>query len=99
MEVGDEDVDLRFVAMLVGQAYHWEKGAEKIAEGKLAVDAKAGEDGGGCFALLASRGTFLMPKSIALRLIVVDVWPIFKMVPVGVCNHNSIISLNVGYFS
>lgn len=47
MEVGDEDVDLRFVAMLVSEAHHRQESAEKIAESKLAVDAKSGEDGGG----------------------------------------------------
>lgn len=46
MEVGDEDVDVRFVAMRVGEADHWEEGAEEVAEGEFAIDAKAGEDGG-----------------------------------------------------
>ena len=47
MEVGDEDVDFGCIAMSVSEANHWKKGAKKITEGKLAVDAKAGEDGGG----------------------------------------------------
>lgn len=34
-------------AMSVGEADHWEEGAEKVAKGEFAIDAKAGEDGGG----------------------------------------------------
>lgn len=46
MKVRDEDVDVESFAMGVSETNHGHERAEKIAEGELAIDAKAGEDSG-----------------------------------------------------
>ncbi len=46
VEIGDEDVDLGFITMGVGEANHGKERTKKITESELTIDAKAGEDGG-----------------------------------------------------
>ena len=46
VEVGDENIDMMSAGITVGEANHREHGAKKIAEGKVGVNANAGQD---CF--------------------------------------------------
>ena len=46
VEVGDENIDVMGAGIAVGEANHRKHGAEKIAEGKVGVNANAGQD---CF--------------------------------------------------
>ena len=46
MKIGDENIDVMSVRVLIGEANHRKHGAKKIAEGEVGVDANAGQD---CF--------------------------------------------------